>query len=119
MAASVGARGRSDLQTLGGPIQTQNKREKKNDLCTIHLSISLGSRRTFYGSRDAAPFCRPDFVSHIAHPLSSVRCPEASGHPDPDFRDHRFSTASMRAAAPPAGGTPLATDSTTETGRST
>src|SRR5438270_4797205 len=65
------------------------------------------------------PLFRPDFVSHIGHRLSSVRRPEASGHPDPDFRDDRFNSASMRAAAPPAGGTPLATGSTTETGRST
>ena len=39
--------------------------------------------------------------------------PYGSGHPDPDFRGEPVNTASMRAAAPPAGRIPLATGSRT------
>src|SRR6516162_3036951 len=52
-------------------------------------------------------------------PPSSLGGPHGSGHPDPDFSDRPVNTADMRAAARPAGATPLATDSTTGTGRST
>ena len=66
--------------------------------------------------------CRPrqprsNSLLHILSPL--LLWPTGSGHPDPDFKVVRLSTTSNRAAAPPVAGRPLATGSTTASGRST
>ena len=81
---------------------------------------SITWRRTFYSSGGLAPSCHLVFLFNIASSPFLSRWPIRIGASGPRLqRILLFSIASMRAAARPVGGRPLAKGSTTATGKST
>ena len=87
---------------------------------THQYIICIINRRTFYIPEASAPVFHARFVSLMRPSPFFARRPTRIGASGPRLQaSSRLSTTSNRAAAPPAGGKPLAKGSTTAIGKST